>query len=107
MSTVASVASTHPRAKQSVAALGDTPVPTGPGRYYDGMLYMLAMLHCGGGVHARLPQQKPRFRKKRNMRMTKTLPPLLIVLLAGHHPSPALCGAAPGSQGCRPRPARP
>jgi len=56
MNAVASLASTQPRAKQFVAALWDTPVPTGPGRYYDGMLYMLAMLHCGGEFHAWLPQ---------------------------------------------------
>ncbi len=48
MNAVASLAATHPRAKGFVEALWDTPVPTGPHRYYDGMLYLLALLHCGG-----------------------------------------------------------
>ncbi len=55
MNAVASLASTQPRAKAFVEALWDTPVPTGQGRYYDGMLYMLAMLHCGGEFHAWIP----------------------------------------------------
>lgn len=48
MNAVASLAATHPRAGQFVEALWNTPVPVGQGRYYDGMLYLLAMLHCGG-----------------------------------------------------------
>ena len=48
MNAVASLAATHARAKQFVAALWDEPIPSGPYRYYDGMLYMLALLHCGG-----------------------------------------------------------
>ncbi|MGA2070741.1 MAG: glycosyl hydrolase family 8 [Sedimentisphaerales bacterium] len=43
---VAGLAATNPRAKQFVEALWNTSVPTGLYRYYDGMLYMLAMLHC-------------------------------------------------------------
>ncbi len=48
MNAVASLAATHPRARRFVEALWNTPVPTGPHRYYDGMLYLLALLHCGG-----------------------------------------------------------
>jgi oligosaccharide reducing-end xylanase len=48
MNAVASLAATNPRAQKFVEALWNTPVPTGQWRYYDGMLYLLAMLHCGG-----------------------------------------------------------
>jgi oligosaccharide reducing-end xylanase len=42
------LAATHPRAKQFVKALWELPVPSGQGRYYDGTLYLLAMLNCSG-----------------------------------------------------------
>lgn len=45
---VASLAATNPHAKEFVKALWDLPVPSGPLRYYDGMLYMLSILHCSG-----------------------------------------------------------
>jgi len=45
---VASLAATHPRARDFVNALWDAPVPSGQLRYYDGMLYLLSMLHCSG-----------------------------------------------------------
>jgi oligosaccharide reducing-end xylanase len=45
---VAGLAAANPRAKQFVEALWNTSVPAGQYRYYDGVLYMLAMLHCGG-----------------------------------------------------------
>ncbi len=45
---VAGLAATHPRAKQFAEALWDLPVPVGRHRYYNGMLYMLGMLHCSG-----------------------------------------------------------
>jgi oligosaccharide reducing-end xylanase len=48
MNAVASLASTNPRKKQFVEALWNTPVPTGQWRYYDGMLYLLGMLHVSG-----------------------------------------------------------
>lgn len=48
MNAVASLAATQPRARQFVEALWNSPVPTGPHRYYDGMLYLLGLLHCGG-----------------------------------------------------------
>jgi oligosaccharide reducing-end xylanase len=48
MNAVASLAATHPRAKAFVEALWIQPVPDGIERYYDGLLYLLALLHCGG-----------------------------------------------------------
>jgi oligosaccharide reducing-end xylanase len=48
MNAVASLAATNPRAKDFVRALWETPIPSGQGRYYDGMLYLLAMLHSSG-----------------------------------------------------------
>ena len=48
MNAVASLAATQPQAQKFVAALWNTPVPTGQGRYYDGMLQLLALLHCSG-----------------------------------------------------------
>ena len=48
MNAVASLAATQPRARQFVEELWNTPVPTGPHRYYDGMLYLLGLLHCSG-----------------------------------------------------------
>jgi oligosaccharide reducing-end xylanase len=46
--TAAGLAATHPRAMQFVEDFWRTAVPTGQHRYYDGMIYMLAMLHCCG-----------------------------------------------------------
>ncbi|HUA68076.1 MAG TPA: glycosyl hydrolase family 8 [Candidatus Saccharimonadales bacterium] len=48
MNAVASLAATNPRTRQFVEALWNTPIPTGQWRYYDGMLYLLGMLHCSG-----------------------------------------------------------
>jgi oligosaccharide reducing-end xylanase len=48
MNAVASLAATHERAKQFVESLWNTPIPSGRYRYYDGMLYLLGVLHCGG-----------------------------------------------------------
>ncbi len=44
----ASLAATDARAKNFVRALWDAPVPSGRQRYYDGMLYLLNLLHCSG-----------------------------------------------------------
>lgn len=52
MNAVASLAATDPRARQFVEALWKTSVPSGPYRYYNGMLYMLALLHCSGNFRA-------------------------------------------------------
>lgn len=48
MNATASLAATQSRASRFVLELWHTPVPSGRYRYYDGMLYLLAMLHCGG-----------------------------------------------------------
>ena len=45
---VASLAATDPNSKDFVQALWDAPIPSGQGRYYDGMLYVLSLLHCSG-----------------------------------------------------------
>ena len=45
---VASLAATNPHAKDFVRALWDATVPSGQMRYYDGMLYLMSMMHCGG-----------------------------------------------------------
>ena len=36
------------RAKQFTEALWNTPIPSGQYRYYDGMLYMMSLLHVSG-----------------------------------------------------------
>ena len=45
----ASLAATNPvRSKEFVEALWNTPTPAGLERYYEGLLYMMALLHCSG-----------------------------------------------------------
>ena len=41
-------ATSGPVAKAFVEELWSTPVPSGEQRYYDGMLYLMSMLHCSG-----------------------------------------------------------
>ena len=46
---VGSLAATSgPISKAFVEELWNTPVPSGEQRYYDGMLYLMSMLHCSG-----------------------------------------------------------
>jgi oligosaccharide reducing-end xylanase len=46
---VGSLAATDgPTAKAFVDALWNMPVPTGEARYYDGLLYLMSMMHCSG-----------------------------------------------------------
>ena len=45
---VASLAATDPHAKDFVEALWNAPIPSGLWRYYDGMLYLMSMIHCSG-----------------------------------------------------------
>jgi oligosaccharide reducing-end xylanase len=59
MNAVASLAATNSRAKNFVEALWNTPVPTGQWRYYDGMLYLLGMLHCSGEFRVWPPVSPP------------------------------------------------
>ena len=56
MNAVASLAATQPRAQEFVAALWTAPVPAGPWRYYDGMLYLLGLLHCSGEFKIWIPR---------------------------------------------------
>jgi len=48
VNAVASLAATNPRAKNFVEELWNTPPPDGLERYYEGLLYMMALLHCSG-----------------------------------------------------------
>jgi oligosaccharide reducing-end xylanase len=45
------------RARRFAEALWRTPVPTGPYRYYDGMLYLMSMMHAGGRFRILAPAQ--------------------------------------------------
>ncbi len=54
---VASLAATDPRAKKFVEALWNTPIPSGLMRYYDGMWYMMGLLHCAGEFRIWPPKQ--------------------------------------------------
>ncbi len=45
---VASLAATHPRAAKFVEALWNAKIPSGRYRYYDGMWYLMGLLHCSG-----------------------------------------------------------
>lgn len=48
MAAVAALAADPEKGKPFVQALWDTPIPQGKWRYYDGMLYMLGLLHVSG-----------------------------------------------------------
>jgi oligosaccharide reducing-end xylanase len=48
VNAVASLAARDPRAKRFVEELWNTPTPAGLERYYEGLLYMMALLHCVG-----------------------------------------------------------
>jgi len=52
----ASLAATDPRGKKFVEALWNTPTPDGLQRYYEGLLYMMALLHCSGEFKIWPPQ---------------------------------------------------
>lgn len=56
MNAVASLAADNARALKFVRALWDTPVPTGEYRYYDGCLYMFAMLAASGNYNIICPE---------------------------------------------------
>ena len=54
---VASLAATPgPNAKAFVEELWNTPIPSGEQRYYDGMLYLMSMMHCSGNFRIIEPQ---------------------------------------------------
>lgn len=52
MNATASLAANHPRRMKFVKALWNRDPPKGQFRYYDGMLYMMALLHCSGEFRA-------------------------------------------------------
>ena len=56
VNAVASLAATNPRAKKFVEELWNTPTPDGRERYYEGLLYMMALLHCSGEFRIWSPQ---------------------------------------------------
>jgi len=54
---VASLAATDtPRARRFVDALWNAEIPSGQFRYYDGMWYMMGLLHCAGEYRIWTPQ---------------------------------------------------
>jgi oligosaccharide reducing-end xylanase len=54
--TAGLAATDHARAKQFTEALWKTQVPSGQGRYYDGMLYLMSMMHLSGEFRIWAPQ---------------------------------------------------
>jgi oligosaccharide reducing-end xylanase len=48
VNAVASLAATHPRSRKFVDEFWNTPTPDGLERYYEGLLYMMSLLHCSG-----------------------------------------------------------
>lgn len=52
MNAVAALAATDEQSKQFGKRLWDARVPSGPFRYYDGLLYLMALLHCSGEFRA-------------------------------------------------------
>lgn len=48
MNAVACLAATHEKRKEFLEELWNAPVPSGPARYYDGLLYMMALLQVSG-----------------------------------------------------------
>jgi len=56
MAAVAALAADLEIGKPFVQALGDTQIPAGKWRYYDGMLYMLGLLHVSGNFRIYTPQ---------------------------------------------------
>lgn len=55
VNAVASLAAANPRARKFVEELWNTPTPDGLERYYEGLLYMMALMHCGGGFRICMP----------------------------------------------------
>ena len=53
---VASLAATNPRARDFVETLWRTPVPSGEQRYFDGMLYLMSIMHLSGEFRIWVPK---------------------------------------------------
>ena len=56
MAAVAALAADPETGKPFVQELWDAQIPSGKWRYYDGMLYMLGMLHVSGNFRIYAPQ---------------------------------------------------
>ena len=56
MAAVAALAADPEKGKPFVQELWDAQIPSGKWRYYDGMLYMLGMLHVSGNFRIHTPQ---------------------------------------------------
>lgn len=59
INAVASLSATHERSKKFVEELWATPTPSGLERYYEGLLYMMSLLHCGGEFKIWQPAGSP------------------------------------------------
>jgi oligosaccharide reducing-end xylanase len=59
MNAVACLASTNTHRKEFVTELWNSPVPHGLYRYYDGMLYLMALLHVSGEFRIYDPTGQP------------------------------------------------
>jgi oligosaccharide reducing-end xylanase len=57
MNAVAALSATVEKRSEFAGALWDTPTPSGKWRYYDGMLYLLALLHLSGNFRIYAPPQ--------------------------------------------------
>jgi oligosaccharide reducing-end xylanase len=55
MNAIAALAATTDKTQKFVEAIWNAPVPSGKWRYYDGMLYMLALLHTSGNFRIYAP----------------------------------------------------
>lgn len=55
-SAVASLAASDSHARDFVRNLWNTPTPSGEQRYYDGLLYLMSMLHCSGNFRIWVPR---------------------------------------------------
>jgi oligosaccharide reducing-end xylanase len=60
MAAVAALAADPEKGKPFVQALWETEIPSGRWRYYDGMLYMLGLLHASGNFRIYLPGNMPK-----------------------------------------------
>jgi oligosaccharide reducing-end xylanase len=49
-------ASNQKNARDFVEELWRTPIPVGDQRYFDGMLYIMSMLHCSGNFRIWMPK---------------------------------------------------
>jgi oligosaccharide reducing-end xylanase len=59
MNAVACLPATNPIKKDFVAELWNSPIPSGRGRYYDGLLYLLALLQGSGNFRIYDPTGRP------------------------------------------------